>query len=84
MGENIYGASGSATPQGAVSSWMSEKSDYDIATGQCSGTCGHYTQVMWAATTKLGCGISNCAGLKFGNSIVCDYAPGGNTGGKPF
>lgn len=86
VGENIYGASGNASAQAAVSSWMSEKADYNYATGSCASgkACGHYTQVMWAKSTKLGCGLSKCAGLKFGNAIVCNYSPGGNNGGKPF
>ncbi|MEZ4220613.1 MAG: CAP domain-containing protein [Polyangiaceae bacterium] len=86
VGENIYGASGAATPQAAVSSWMSEKANYDYASGKCAAgkVCGHYTQVMWAKSTKLGCGTFKCPGLKFGSAIVCDYAPGGNNGGKPF
>ncbi len=86
VGENIYGSSGTASPQGAVSSWMSEEKDYDYATGKCAPgkACGHYTQVMWAKSTKLGCGVSKCAGFKYGGTIVCNYAPAGNSGGKPF
>ncbi len=84
VGENIYGASGQASGQQAVSSWMSEEQYYDYATGHCSGVCGHYTQVMWAASKKLGCALANCPGMQFGNAIVCNYSPGGNSGGKPF
>jgi pathogenesis-related protein 1 len=82
VGENVYGASGSATGTDAVSSWASESADYDYATNTCSGICGHYTQIVWRDTTKVGCGISTCAGLTYGHSIVCDYGPGGNVNGQ--
>jgi uncharacterized protein YkwD len=84
VGENIYGSSGQATPQGAVSSWASEASDYDYNSNSCSGVCGHYTQMVWADSVKLGCGLYNCPGLQYGSTIVCNYSPGGNTGGRPY
>ncbi len=86
VGENIYGSGGSATPQGAVSLWASEQANYDYASNTCATgkVCGHYTQLVWAATERLGCGLSNCPGLTYGSTIVCDYSPGGNTGGRPY
>lgn len=47
-----------ATAAGAVSAWAAESTDYDYASNTCSGVCGHYTQVVWAATTQVGCGIA--------------------------
>lgn len=84
VGENIYGTSQAATPQDAVSSWASEAQYYDHDSNTCASAlgCGHYTQIVWRTTTKLGCGISSCPGLAFGNAIVCNYAPGGNIGGQ--
>lgn len=82
VGENIYGSGGPASGTDAVALWASEEADYDYATNTCSGVCGHYTQVVWATSTKLGCGISSCPGLTYGNSVVCNYAPGGNIGGQ--
>ncbi len=69
-----------------MSSWMKEKANHNYATGTCATgkVCGHYTQVMWAKSTKLGCGLNKCPGLKWSSTIVCNYAPGGNSGGKPF
>lgn len=84
VGENIFGASGPATPEAAVNLWESEKQFYDYNSNSCAANqaCGHYTQIVWANSTKLGCGISSCAGLAYGNTIVCDYAPGGNISGQ--
>jgi hypothetical protein len=85
VGENIYGTSGSTVnPQSAVNSWAAEEANYDYDANTCSGVCGHYTQVVWAATTKLGCGVSNCSGLTYSGTLVCNYSPGGNSGGRPY
>lgn len=84
VGENIYGSGGPATGVDAVALWAAEKADYDYDSNTCSGVCGHYTQIVWRATTKVGCGIHTCPGLQYGNTVVCNYAPGGNSGGRPY
>ncbi|HUH01683.1 MAG TPA: CAP domain-containing protein [Kofleriaceae bacterium] len=86
VGENIYGSGGNATGPAAVALWVSEESDYDYATNTCAPgkICGHYTQVVWRDTERLGCGLHDCAGLTYGSSVVCNYSPGGNTGGRPY
>ena len=85
VGENVFGSSGTATAQGAVSSWAAEKANYTYATNSCNGVCGHYTQIVWRATTKVGCAVATCAGLQFGGTLVCDYSPAGNfSGQKPY
>jgi pathogenesis-related protein 1 len=86
VGENIYGSSGGASGTDAVQLWVTEEQYYDYPSNTCAGgqICGHYTQVVWAATTKVGCGIHTCPGLQFGSSVVCDYGPGGNDGGPPY
>lgn len=84
VGENIYASSGSATGQQAVTSWASEGANYNYATNTCSGTCGHYTQVVWRGTLEVGCALGDCPGLTYRSTIVCDYGPGGNSGGKPY
>lgn len=89
-GENIYATSGTSTPTDVVGSWVSEKSKYNYANNSCSGTCGHYTQVVWAASLNLGCGVKNCTqNSPFGSSSwqfwVCNYDPPGNfIGQKPY
>ena len=86
VGENIYGSSGFATPAGAVSLWAGEVDDYTYgpygSPGTCSGVCGHYTQIVWADTRRVGCARSYCAGFEYPSSIVCDYGPGGNYNGQ--
>jgi hypothetical protein len=44
--------------------------DYDVPDGSMSDTSG-FTQVVWKATCKIGCGYS-------GDYAVCRYSPAGN------
>jgi hypothetical protein len=83
IGENIFGAGGQATAMAAVNAWAAEKANFTYPNG-CSGSCGHYTQIVWRTSVNLGCALQNCAGLQFGSTIVCDYGPGGNSGGAPY
>jgi hypothetical protein len=80
VGENIYASSGGATGPAAVASWMGEKQFYDYDANECADEeiCGHYTQVMWAKSLRLGCALQNCPSLKYSSTIVCNYSPGGN------
>lgn len=89
LGENVYAASAGygSTPDRVVKSWASESSDYDYANNDCSGVCGHYTQVVWRATTAVGCAVQECTGGgPFGGGSwelwVCNYAPPGNYAGQ--
>jgi hypothetical protein len=82
VGENIYGSSGNnVTPAGAVMLWMSEADDYDYASGNI-GSAGHYTQIVWRASVRIGCAIVDCPALTYHNTVICDYAPGGNISGQ--
>lgn len=89
-GENIYATSGSAAPQDVLGSWASEVSDYNYGSNSCSGVCGHYTQVVWADSLLLGCGVTQCTqNSPFGGGPwefwVCNYDPPGNYNGqKPY
>jgi len=86
VGENIYGSSGGASGVDAVRLWVAEKSNYHHDGNTCDSgeVCGHYTQVVWRGTTKVGCAVHDCAGLTYGSTVVCDYGPGGNSGGSPY
>ncbi len=85
VGENIYGAGGQASGTAATASWIREKQYYHRDTNSCDAgrVCGHYTQVVWRNTTKIGCALYNCAGFQYGSTVVCNYGPGGNVGGQP-
>lgn len=84
-GENLAWASWSTyTGIEATNAWYNEKSNYTYSSNSCSGVCGHYTQVVWKNSTKLGCAgvvCSNGGGIIYG----CNYNPPGNySGQKPY
>jgi hypothetical protein len=85
VGENIYGTTANTVqPSAAVDSWMSEASVYNYAQNNIDAA-GHYTQVVWRASVRIGCAIVDCPALRFHNTVICDYAPGGNIGTqKPY
>ncbi|NVB76955.1 MAG: hypothetical protein HOV81_01050 [Kofleriaceae bacterium] len=83
VGENVFGSGGAATAQAAVNLWASEKANFTYPTG-CSGTCGHYTQIVWRTSTHLGCALVDCPALQFHGTVLCNYGPGGNNGGAPY
>lgn len=89
-GENIFAGSGAYGAQAVVTSWVSEQKSYSLASNSCSGVCGHYTQVVWAGSLRLGCGVANCTqNSPFGGGTwqlwVCNYDPPGNVNGaRPY
>ena len=84
VGENIYGATGRVSGVTATQRWIGEKANYHHASNSCDAgkTCGHYTQVVWSSSVRVGCAISHCGALQFSNSVVCNYGPGGNIPGQ--
>lgn len=83
VGENIYASSGNATGPQAVASWAMEKANFTYPTG-CSGTCGHYTQIVWRTSVNVGCALVSCPNLQYKSVVLCNYGPGGNSGGAPY
>ncbi|WP_232668652.1 CAP domain-containing protein [Pseudonocardia sp. TRM90224] len=75
-------------PTVPVTSWANEKPFYNYATNSCAAgkQCKHYTQIVWKATTKIGCGRATwTVGTKNWILWVCNYSPKGNISGqKPY
>lgn len=95
FGENIAASPKDhwPTPIGAVELWASEWSNYSYATNTCAAgkKCGHYTQLVWRSTLRVGCGRATCTtGSPLPSApdwdvFVCDYEPPGNyTGQRPY
>ncbi|XP_071374486.1 C-type lectin domain family 18 member A-like, partial [Centroberyx affinis] len=64
-----------------IDSWFEEGRNYLYSSGQCreNATCQHYTQLVWATSSHVGCASQLCLrdeGLW--ELFVCAYAPGGN------
>jgi len=77
-GENL--ALGYRTPNAAITDWYNEISLYDYNNPGFSHGVGHFTQVVWKSSTKVGCALVNCPGLNGTNGqyLVCEYNPPGN------
>ncbi|XP_010691519.2 pathogenesis-related protein 1A [Beta vulgaris subsp. vulgaris] len=86
-GENIAEGSGSYGALSGVDGvklWINEKSMYDYHSNSCTnGDCGHYTQVVWRESVRLGCARVLCK--NGGAFITCNYDPPGNyIGERPY
>ncbi|KAM7539557.1 hypothetical protein Aperf_G00000031414 [Anoplocephala perfoliata] len=73
VGQNL--AVASSVIEG-VDMWFGEHKDYDYNANSCRGVCGHYTQMVWADTTDLGCGVTKCnyQGHMM-DYLICNYGP---------
>jgi pathogenesis-related protein 1 len=83
FGQNLFEiAGGHATPEQVVEAWASEARNYDYRTNTCRARCGHYTQLVWRDTKRVGCGMARQSQVEI---WVCDYDPPGNVlGEKPY
>ncbi|WP_053237857.1 CAP family protein [Sandaracinus amylolyticus] len=79
-GENLAaGTSGTLSPQAVVDMWHRERERYRFRNGRFSMQTGHFTQVVWRGTARVGCGTSTCNGM---DVWVCNYDPPGNVQGQ--
>ena len=80
QGENLayFAPAGSRSPEEVAELWHSEVSRYDFRRATFSMEAGHFTQLVWAATERLGCASATCGG---GTLWVCRYDPPGNVMG---
>lgn len=66
-----------AAATAAVKSWYNEVKYYNYNYPGYSSSTGHFTQVVWKSSSKLGCGLgmwpSTCT-IK----VSCNYSPQGN------
>nr|AEK06327.1 venom allergen-like protein [synthetic construct] len=73
-----------------VEKWYNESSKYSGNPHlEYSSGIGHFTQVVWADTNKIGCAVQDCSnGLSQGlgddnwTFTVCNYDPAGNVDGE--
>ncbi|XP_069629468.1 GLIPR1-like protein 2 [Haliaeetus albicilla] len=88
IGENIWVGSHQAFHVAdAIKSWYNEVRFYIFAVQKCSKVCGHYIQVVWDNSYKIGCAVTLCrevAGIRNAVNFVCNYSPGGNGLRRPY
>ena len=81
IGENL--AAGYDSWASAAQAWVNERAYFTYPTTCATGkVCGHYTQVIWASSTDVGCGYSYCPSLTYKRYYRCVYGPGGNYVGE--
>jgi len=78
-GENIFSSGLGSTPASVVTEWASESQNYTYITNTCNGDCGHYTQLVWRSTRRVGCAMASNNQREI---WVCSYDPAGNVRGK--
>lgn len=83
------------SPAYHVQAWYDEVKDYTYpyphecnpwCPERCSGPmCTHYTQLVWATTSRVGCAVHTCSRMNVWGEIwenaiylVCNYSPKGN------
>ena len=86
IGENLWmGTRDYFRPSLMVSHWASERSMFRAATFPAVSTTGnwadvgHYTQIIWPGTQRVGCAVGKSARS---DVLVCRYWPSGNVDGQ--
>jgi len=71
-----------------VQAWYDEVDLFSrngVGSFRFESSTGHYTQVVWAKTHKVGCGVTVFQdGRFFSTYLVCNYGPAGNVRGEPI
>jgi len=88
FGENLAGGFPGENGGAPVDMWYKEVQQYDFANPGFSAGTGHFTQLVWRDTARVGCGMTRCPGSifgwapEFGEALMysCRYAPPGNSG----
>lgn len=88
-GENLFWASPEVFNNGDIvlqdidvknvfQAWAVEKNYYNYQNNTCQSgkDCGHYTQIVWHETQKVGCAMAICSDLS--QIWACNYSPRGN------
>jgi pathogenesis-related protein 1 len=93
-GENLaYSSAAFLSPSAVLTLWASEEKDFDYQRNRCvpGKMCGHYTQLVWRDTRKVGCALSYCrveepsGHFIYEQVWVCNYDPPGNViGERPY
>jgi uncharacterized protein YkwD len=81
-GENL--AAGYPTVSAGINAWYSENKNYSYFFPGFSSKTGHFTQIVWKSSKRLGCAFVECNGMHGtpGKFLVCEYSPAGNVIGR--
>jgi hypothetical protein len=86
VGENLWmGSHGYFGPEAMIGGWASEKRFFvpgvfpNVSRTGNWADVGHYTQMIWPTTQRVGCAIASTARVDY---LVCRYANAGNIDGR--
>ena len=86
QGENLWmGTRGAFSPEQMVGGWLSERNDFrpgvfpNVSRSGNWFNVGHYSQILWPTTTRVGCAIRSSRTWDF---LICRYSPPGNVNGR--
>jgi len=73
-------AAGYGSIEASIDAWYEEISDYSFSDPGFSEGTGHFTQVVWVASTEIGCAWVACNGQNGtpGSYLMCEYQTAGN------
>ncbi|NXT84325.1 CRIS protein, partial [Zapornia atra] len=79
-GENLFMSSAPVKWDQVVQAWYNEEKNFEYGTGAKpkGAVIGHYTQVVWHNSDKIGCAVSYCPNSVYKYFYVCQYCPAGN------
>jgi hypothetical protein len=85
--ENLWmGQHGWFSPEQMVGGWIEERRLYrpgifpNVSSTGDWYDVGHYTQVIWRTTTRVGCALQQ---TRTNDYLICRYSPPGNIDGRP-
>jgi uncharacterized protein YkwD len=85
-GENLWmGSRGYFSVENMVATWAAERRDFmpgifpAVSRSGNWTKVGHYTQMVWPTTTRVGCAVASNASSDY---LVCRYSPAGNIDGR--
>jgi len=86
-GENLWmGTRGAFSVESMIGGWLSEGNKFRagifpaVSRNGNWHEVGHYTQIVWPQTRRVGCAIASNRSFDF---LVCRYWPSGNVHGQP-
>uniref|UniRef100_A0A0A9ZC82 Venom allergen 5 n=1 Tax=Lygus hesperus TaxID=30085 RepID=A0A0A9ZC82_LYGHE len=74
---------GSPNIEKMIDTWFNEVYEHGYTGGYNSKT-GHYSQLIWADSNKVGCGLTSYLDTNklYSDLLVCNYSPAGNVIGQ--
>lgn len=82
LGQNLAKSTVKSPWANMIRAWHNEVNIFTYAGDNSGKTIGHYTQMMSAKATLIGCGYANCGTQ--GHIYACNYGPPGGTGNQPY